>query len=195
MRGRSTYGVHLSSLSCADWSASLTLFTLPTWKTAHHLALESLSHLLMESHHDEHWTSARRPTMALPPMRVGSRVRDRRNQPVLEHQVRGLDLRAMRACRASGDRSPEHRGARRTRVARIWQAARTGDAPADAVATVKYTIKQDTPSWWFQIESTSLGFSFDPVTCARCRRLASTLSSRIAQQPSSPCCRPGRAVG
>jgi hypothetical protein len=49
----------------------------------------------------------------------------------------------------------------------IWQAARTGDAPADAVATVKYTIKQDSPGWWFQIENTSFGFSFNPVTCTR----------------------------
>ena len=49
----------------------------------------------------------------------------------------------------------------------IWEGARTGDAPADAVATMNYRVKRDNPEWWFQIENTSFGFSFNPVTCKR----------------------------
>lgn len=49
----------------------------------------------------------------------------------------------------------------------IWEAARTGDAPADAVATVNYRVKNDSPEWWFQIENTSFGFSVNPATCKR----------------------------
>jgi hypothetical protein len=49
----------------------------------------------------------------------------------------------------------------------IWDAARSGDAPSDAVATVKYTVNVDRPRWWFTIENTSFGFSFNPATCTR----------------------------
>jgi hypothetical protein len=49
----------------------------------------------------------------------------------------------------------------------IWEAARTGDAPADAVATMNYRVKNDRPEWWFQIESTPFGFSFNAATCKR----------------------------
>jgi hypothetical protein len=49
----------------------------------------------------------------------------------------------------------------------IWEAARSGDAPSDAVATVQYTTNVDRPRWWFQIENTAFAFSFNPTTCTR----------------------------
>jgi hypothetical protein len=65
------------------------------------------------------------------------------------------------------DEQVEHPVPPHCSFAQIWEAARSGDAPADAVATVKYSVRRDRPSWWFVIENTPFGFSINPETCTR----------------------------
>lgn len=48
-----------------------------------------------------------------------------------------------------------------------WDAARTGDVPADALAHIMYNSDSGGQAWWFHVDDTQFTFSINAATCKR----------------------------
>jgi hypothetical protein len=49
----------------------------------------------------------------------------------------------------------------------VWDAARTGDVPAGALAHILYNSDYDGQGWWFHVDDTQFTFSIGATTCKR----------------------------
>jgi hypothetical protein len=49
----------------------------------------------------------------------------------------------------------------------IWDAARAGDVPADALAHIMYNSDDGGQAWWFHVDDTQFTFSISAATCKR----------------------------
>jgi hypothetical protein len=49
----------------------------------------------------------------------------------------------------------------------VWNAARTGDVPADAPAHIMYNSDSGGQAWWFHVDDTQFTFSISAATCKR----------------------------